>query len=176
MPHYSYSAEQALAVLIKKIREQDERLAAHIQAAIDAGKDVKETAPAIDQRKKPRVYRKTVPFSHEEALQVALDALRAYFVEQPLFINSVADNLAKAAVGVPTERRPARQMSAEKPEPVSLEQVGEEKRVEIELQTETQISRSGEETMPLKRLAKEQIEVQRENIARLRKLTDFSEE
>jgi hypothetical protein len=49
-----------------------------------------------------------------------------------------------------------------------------EKTVEIELQTETQISRSGEETMPLKRMPKALIEEQRQHLTRLRELTAFA--
>lgn len=90
---------------MRKLRERDEDLAGQVQKAIDAGKDVSETEPATGRRNEARVYRKTVPFTHEEALHVALDALQSYFVELPLFANSAADNFAKAAVEVTTERQ-----------------------------------------------------------------------
>ena len=176
MPALEYTPQQALEILMKKLGSRDEALAAQIQAAIDAGKDVSETEPAIDRRKKARVYRKTVPFTHEEALQIALDALQAYFVEQPLFVAAAADSLAKAAIGVPTHRRSDYQANSEEPEPVSLEGQGVEKAVEIEMQTETQLSKTGEETIPLKRMAQEQIDDQRHHIADLRKLTNFAQE
>lgn len=66
--------------------------------------------------------------------------------------------------------------SRSEPEPLSLEGADEEKAVEIEIQTETQLSRTGEETMPLKRVSMERIEAQRRHIAQLRKLTHFEEE
>src|SRR5690242_17055824 len=94
MSSHEYSPQQALDVLMRKLQARDETLAAQVQSAIDAGKDVTETERATDRRKKDRVYRKTVPFTHDEALQVALDALQANFVEQPLFVDSAADNLA----------------------------------------------------------------------------------
>ncbi len=175
MPNHRYNAEQALEMLMRKLRARDESLATHIQAAIDAGKDVSETEPSPDRRKKARVYRKTVSFTREEALQVALDALQAYFVEQPLFVDSAAANLAKAAVGVPAERRHTWQAVSEEPEAVSVEQAGEDKLVEIELQTETQLDKSGEETLPLKRREPAQINAQQRHITELRSLMDFTE-
>lgn len=180
MPAHQYSPRQALEVLMKKLGIKDQTLTAQVQAAIDAGKDVSETEPATDRRKKARVYRKTVPFSHEEALEVALDALQAYFVEQPMFVDSAADSLAKAAIGVPKHNLPnwaySPSVVAEEPEPLSLEGKDEEKAVEIELQTETQISKTGEETLPLQRKPKDQIEQQRQHIIHLRKLTNFTKE
>lgn len=174
MPNHQYNVEQALDTLMGKLRARDESLATHIQAAIDAGKDVSETEPSQDRRKKERVYRKAVPFTRKEALQVALDALQAYFVEQPLFVDSAASNLAKAAVGVPVERQ--HMGGAEEPEAVSVQQTGEEKLVEIELQTETQLDKSGEATMLLNRMPKNQIEMQQRHIAKLRSLVDFTAE
>ena len=176
MPVHQYTPQEALDLLMKKLRAQDESLASQVQLAIDAGKDITETEPATVGRKKERIYRKSVPFSHEEALQVALDALQAYFVEQPMCVNSVADNFAKAVVGFPTEHSPAWPISQEEPDSVSCGEVGEEKIVEIELQTETQISKTGEETLVLKRTPKEQIDAQRQNIVHLRRLTDFKGE
>jgi hypothetical protein len=174
MPEHRYTPEQALDLLMKKLLARDEALAAQVQAALDAGKDVSETEPAIDRRKKARVYRKTVPFTHEEALQIALDALQAYFVEQPLFVASAADNLAKSAIGVPARRTSNFQWSSEEAEPVSLEAEGVEKAVEIEMQTETQLSRTGEETIPFKRVPERLVEYQRFQVTHLRELTDFS--
>lgn len=179
MPSTEYTAEQALAVLMGKLEARDEELAAHVQEAIDAGKDVSETEPAVDRRKKARVYRKTVPFSHEEAIQIALNALQAYFIEQPLFVNSAADNLAKAAVGIPRNNLPDWEYSsagaAGEPEPVSLEGKDQEKLVEIEMRTETQISRTGDETQPLKRTSVQLIDQQWQHIKQLRALTHFNE-
>lgn len=177
---HQYTPQQALEILMRKLKARDETLAAQVQAAIDAGKDVAETEPPVDRRKKARVYRKTVPFTHEEALQVALDALQAYFVEQQLFVDSAADSLAKSVIGVPKHDLPSWAYSPEasngEPEPLTLKGTNEEKAVEIEMQTETQLSRTGEETMPLKRMSKEQIEVQSHHIADLRKLTNFTQE
>ena len=159
---------------MKKLSARNEAFGAQVQEAIDAGKDVSETEPATDRRKKARAYRRTVPFTHEEALRVALDALQAYFVEQPLFVDSATANLAKAAIGVPQAF--SRSVAAGEREPLSLEGADEEKAVEIEMQTETQLSRTGEETIRLKRASKELIGEQRDHIAALRELTNFKQE
>src|ERR1700680_458116 len=147
MSAHSYTAQQALDVLMKKLRERDETLATHVQATIDAGKDISETLPATRSLKKVHIYRKTVAFTHEEAIQIALDALQAYFVEQPLLIDEAASNFAEAGLGVPLSGRIRRQVSDGEREPIKTEQVGEEKQIEIELQTEPQISRAVNETV-----------------------------
>jgi hypothetical protein len=181
MPNHEYTPEKALELLMRKLGETNEILAAQIQAAIDAGKDIRETEPSPDGRKKPRVYRKTVPFTYEEALQVALDGLQAHFVEQPLFMKSAALNFTRTAIGRtgrrvrPGSERP-RLNSAKQRETISMEQLDEEKVVEIELQTETQIEKSGPETEPLKRLDDDQIKKRQSQLSKLRKLTTFQPE
>ena len=89
-----YTPQQAFEVLMNHLRKRDGQLATHIQAVVDAGKDVDETQQVGQRRKRSRSYRRTVPYSYEEASLVALDALQAYFVEQPLFIDSCAKNMA----------------------------------------------------------------------------------
>jgi len=172
----SYTSQQALDLLMSKLRAQNDLLARNIQAAIDVGKDVSEEEPSNDRRKKPRVYRRTVRFSHEEALQVAVSALQAYFVEQPLFIDEASDNFAKAALGRPTHGLNKWVPSGDEREPVVLEQQGNEKQLEIELHTETKVTREGDEIFALKRLSRQSIEEQRQQINHLRALTTFSEE
>ena len=174
MSEHSYTAQEALEVLLAKLRARDESLAAHVQAAIDVGKDVSDTEPATDKRKKARVYRKAVAFTHEEALDVALDVLQAYFVEQPLFVDATADMFATAALGVPTLPRRGSQVRNDERDTVTMEAQGAEKRIEIELQTEIQILKTGDETLPLRRTDRSLIAEQRRNIGELRALTDFA--
>jgi hypothetical protein len=174
MPLHEYESQEALELLMTKLRSRDEELAAEIQAAIDAGKDVAETEP-IPGRRKRHVYRRTIPFSNEEALQVAVTALQAYFVEQPMFVDAAAAEFAQAAIGIPIGRQTFSPITLEKHEAVSLDKQGEEKRIEIEIQTETQIARAGEETLPLVRVPTGTIEEQRQQINRLRELVNFIE-
>ena len=180
MPENDYTPQEALDLLLNKVSARDIILAEQVRMAIDAGKDINETEPAVDKRKKARIYRKTVPFTPEEALQIALDVLQAYFVEQPLFVDSAADNLAKSAIGIPKNNLSNWAYDsatlANKPEPLSLEKQGVEKAVEIEMQTETQLSKSGDETLPLERVEKSLIDQQVHHIDDLRKLAIFSKE
>jgi hypothetical protein len=159
------TAEVAFAVLMRKVREKDAELAARVQAAVDAGKDVEETEPFPGGRKeKLRSYRKTIPYSYKEGFQVALDALAAYFVEQPLFINSSLDNIAQAALerpnrlihNLPADKRPTNWFAEETK--------GREKPVEVEVRLATQISQPTEETFTVRRVPQEQLQEQQRNL------------
>lgn len=174
MSAHDYTPEQTLDLLMRKLRRADEHLANEIQEAIDAGKDVEEKEPPRGRRKKPRVYRKTAPYSYEEALQVALDVLQAHFIEQPLFANSCSVNLAAAAIGIPKRPKLAGFGTTGQDEDVELKNEGEEKAVVIEMRTETQISGTGEEVFDFKTVTDAEIEEQKYNLARLKEMFDFS--
>lgn len=174
MRGHNYTPDQALELLLRKLRAKDEALAAQIQTAIDAGKDVSESEPVTDRRKKPRRYRRTVAFSVDEALKVAVSALQAYFVEEPLFVDHAIEELTALPVGVPADRWTMVLDDSFQSKSIELERAGSEKEVEIELITETQLRKSGEEIMPLTRTPIAEIEEQRRNIARLSDLFDFS--
>lgn len=168
-----YTPQQAFEVLMDHLRKRDEQLATNIQAVVDAGKDVDETQQVGKRRKRSRSYRRTVPYGYEEALQVALDALQAYFVEQPLFIDSCAKNMAATELSAPRPSRTHWQAVESHGDDTAIERVGERKRIEIELRTETQISERKEEMFELKEIDVTQIEKQQSNIAQLRNLFDF---
>jgi hypothetical protein len=159
------TAELAFAVLMRKVREKDTELATRVQAAVDAGKDVEETEPLPRGRKeKLRSYRKTIPYSYKEGFQVALNALAAYFVEQPLFINSSLDNIAQAALERPN--RPVHILSADKrpTDWFAQETKGREKPVAVEIRLATQISQPTEETFTVRRIPQDQLQEQRRNL------------
>lgn len=170
-----YSPQQAFEVLMDHLRRRDGQLATHIQAVVDAGKDVDETQQVGKRRKRSRSYRRTVPYGYEEALQVALDALQAYFVEQPLFIDSCAKNMAATELGALRPSRARWQAVESHGDDAAIESLGERKRIEIELRTETQISERKEEMFELKEIDVTQIEKQQSNIAQLRNLFDFED-
>jgi hypothetical protein len=173
---HDYTPERALEVLLRKLGERDARLEGVVRAAIDAGQDIVVTEPRRNGRGKPRIYRQTVPFTHEEALQVALDVLRAYFIELPLFINSTTENFRTAAVGIPRHQATSWRRDENEPEPVAMEAQGIPKDVEIELETATQISRTPRETMPLKPLERLQVDDQLANLTRLASVVNFVED
>lgn len=172
MPSHDYSPRAALELLIRKVTERDPELASRLQSAIDAGKDVSERQYS-PHRKRPRLYRKTVRFSDEEALRVAVDALQAHFVEQPMFVISAAHQFAAAALGGRVD--PSRIPRAESPKAVATEGVGVDKPLEIEVQTETQISTADEQTVRLAPPAADALKQQQEHVGRLLDLTRFEE-
>jgi hypothetical protein len=169
MSAHDYSPQDAFALLMRKLMERDKDLAAQVQAVVDEGKDVEETELVGSRRKRTRVYRKTVPYSYDEALRAALKALEAYFIEQPLFVSSCLDDIGKSALGTP--KRSHQHSDAG----VDLKTRGVEKTVQIEMRTETQISEPAQETLPLNRASPHQIEDQQANLTRLMVLIDFGD-
>lgn len=173
---HEYSPQDALRKLIEKLNIAPE-LAAQVLATVNAGKDVQEVER--HGKRKSRFYRHTVPYPPEEALRVALEVLRAHFVEQPLFMNSCHDNMANAALGVGDARSSS---SASGRESARSEATGTDKAVEIELQTETEIIPTGvasaqrsPETLLMGRVSEVELKQQQENLNRLRALLDFTE-
>lgn len=173
MSGHDYTPEQALKTLLGKVKERDEILAERIRIAIDAGKDIRETERPTDRRKKNvRTYRRKVPYTHEEALAVALDVLQAHFIELPMFVKSAAADFEEAAVDVPADarRQPPNRYDIEA---VTLKDKGEIKQLQIEIQTETQLSDTNEVIFDLEPMPEGQIEEEKANLNRLKDLTTF---
>jgi len=182
MANHEYTPEAALELLMRKLTERDPGLAAQVRAAVDQGKDIQERELTNRRpKKKFRVYRKTVPYHYDEALQVAVDALAACFIEQPMFVDSCLKNMAQAPVGSPRGFRYPR--SPEKSTPVDILPGSEmrEKDVRIELRTETQLPAAIEpsptmnEMQALRPFSPDQIAEQLKNFERLKALIDFRE-
>lgn len=175
MRNHDYSPDEALAVLMRKLAERDTVLQGQIQAAIDAGKDVEEHENIPGLRRRARGYRKTVRLTDEEALRMALDGLQAHFVEQPLFVISAARDFKAVAAGHPVgNRRRSRSGNQQSPS-VPLEEVDTAKVLEIELQTETQISRKDQQTFRLEPHSDQLVEEQKMHVRRLAELIEFKE-
>lgn len=169
MPSHDYSPREALDLLLQKVKERAPELGNNLQSAIDAGKDVSETE-ITTERKKPRTYRKTVPLTDEEALLVVINSLRAYFVEQPLFANSAILEFADAALAAHPDPREFAAVDS----PLGFtEGVGLQKQLQVELQTETQISEAGEQTARLPSTAQDTVEEQQANLKRLLEALTF---
>ena len=148
----TYRPNDALELLIRKLQDRDAILVTLVRDAINAGKE--DTLPINSrgihsQAEKPHEYRKIVPFSTEESLQVALDVLQALLIEQPLLVNEIAKNFADTF------------------------------EIQIERHTETQIveedGHDGHE-FTLTQIPVEDIEEQRRNLASLKELITFSGE
>lgn len=156
---------------MRKVEEKDTNLASALQAGIDAGKDVWENATPANQTKR-RKYRKTVRFSDEEALRVAISIFEAHFIEQPLFANSAVDELSAVSLDVVANSRQEffDRLQAESTEDDSLVE-----RLEVEFQKETEISLTDKQPFRLLRTETETINQQKANINRLSELVAFDE-
>lgn len=169
MPSHDYSPREALDLLLRKIKEKAPELASRLQSEIDAGKDISEREPATE-RKNPRKYRKTVPLTDNEALSVVIDGLRAHFVEQPLFANSAIREFANAALAVHSYPQ---EFASGSPSLELTKGVGLEKQLQVELQTETQISEADEQTARLSSTSQDVLMEQQTNLKRLLEALTF---
>jgi hypothetical protein len=157
MAEHAYSPEDALALLMRKLTERDERLAEDVQQVIDAGKDIEETEPRIGRRR-PRSFRRTVPYRTEEALKVAMLALPAYFYELPLLVEAYAEDFRPAILGSDQGSRLGGDL---------------DKALELELVPETRVLRGGDETHPIPRIAAVKLSEQLANLDRVADLLHF---
>jgi hypothetical protein len=139
MSSHEYTAAEALRLLIDKVANADKDLAVRIQQAIDAGNDIQEEEKTSSGRKRKRVYRKHVAYTDEEALNVAINVLKAHFYEFPKIVNAAIDSFKDSRVG-PTKRLLASEKgnitwdySTELPDDL----FEMEKSFEIEVETET---------------------------------------
>jgi hypothetical protein len=173
MSVHEYSPEEALVTLMQSVRRIDAQLADHIQSVIDAGKDIDEVEPTRDRRRRTRSYRKTVPHSFEDALQIALVSLRAYFIEQPLFVDSCLAEMSKSFLEAPVIDRHSFVLYNEQKVSVDPESQGQDKVIEIEVRTVTQISQPSVETRRFERVSAAQLQQQQVNFRRLCDLLDF---
>lgn len=160
---------------MRKLRNRDAMLADHVQEAIDEGKDVSETEISRDRRQKPRTYRKTVPFTHDEALLVAIQVLEAHFIEVPLFINSAVADFTESALGIPEQKQAIQASWQDKPEIVIEQAQGEPKDLDVELQPETRLSGEDRRPLRLQPIALDRINEEKENLRRLLEMVDFDE-
>ena len=152
-------AKAAFDTLMDRIGRKDQSLFEEVRRAVDAGKETTASKEADDRaegdlfgrqlkndsRKKVHAYRARNPYSHEEALRVVLDVLRAYFIELPLLTTSTVRN---------------------------LDEVTE---IEIDRQVETQISGISSDNFLLKEAPEEKIQEQMRNFSTLEELTAFRE-
>jgi hypothetical protein len=182
MSNHEYTPQSALELLMRKLSERDPALATEVRAVVDQGKDIQESeASSRGRKKKYRVYRKTVPYPYDEALQVAVNALAACFIEQPMFIESCLKNMARAPLGSLRGFRYPNSPRKSSPVDILPGTEAHEKDVRIELRTETQLSAAIEsappihEMQPLNPVPPNQIAEQLENLARLKALIDFRE-
>src|SRR5262249_31445825 len=121
-------------------------------------------------RKKKRTYRKRVALDPPEAVTIAVHALQSFFIELPYFIDSAIADFKAVSVGSPkhaVRHRPAWQYEGDQ---LLIESQDEEKHIEVELRTETQILSEEQPTIELHPIAQRLIDEQRENLDRVARL------
>lgn len=175
MPQNEYTPEHALEALLSRVKERDEQLAINIKHAIDSGTDIEETPVIQGKKSKAKTYRRSVPYTHKEALFVAIEALQAYFVELPLFIESVKSSFQKTECrDLPvsdTNNMPLFPNASSKIE--CLNEANCDKNIVIELKTERQITKQEQDIFDLKDVNCEDIDAMKEKIGNLKKLLTF---
>lgn len=171
MSNHDYTAQEALEALLQLVEQRVPGLLHRIKLAIDSGTEDQdeEAVKGKGKKNKIRKYNINRPYTAEEALEVALGVLQAYFVETPLFINSALSNFEKTAIGATTKT-----FAGYGERGIDLEDEGKPKKVQIELHTETQISRATQEMFSLEYKSAEEINKQRENLDQLKNLVTFS--
>ena len=178
MAKHEYTPRQALDEILKRVGAKAPELAAEIEHNINLGQEV-EGEPTPRQRSNEPDYERKVSFPLEEALQVALDTLRAHFIEQPLFMVSADQNFAKAAQGVPDVligfKRDTVETIVHGDEVLILTGIDESKTLAFEVQPETRLVGTGEEILFLEPITQEQIAERRKSLDALRDLTNFSD-
>jgi hypothetical protein len=165
---HEYSAADALDLLLGRIEGRSPDLAAHVRAAIDAGKDVDEVQQLNTGRMR-RTYRRLVPLSAEEALSVATQVLRAYFIEVPRFEEAAARELAIHPV---VTEKPS--LSWDSPVTETLADAGNRKTIHVETRPSTaSVIISGPDAYQVREPAGDEVEAQLRNLAELDHLLKF---
>lgn len=171
---HEYTPEQALELLLRKLGECDESLASEVRGAIDVGKE--ELIEEREGRGVTRHYRSISRYSHEEALNVALNALQAYFVELPMYIASSDNDLQSCNIAVTRQTELDFGQSARRDGDDSVVPVTNNLRLAFEVRTQTQLSDSDEEEYFPERFNETIIDEQTQNIERLKVLLNFKDD
>lgn len=188
MPLHEYTAEQALALLVRKLEPVAPVLSARVQEAVNAGSEMQaeEDSQGRSRRgRKPKkhVYRKTVPYTAEEAVAVAVGVLKAHLVESRAAIQTASEEFMAVAVAPP--RKPPRRPGAspyesalgprsttQQSEPTGVDQ---EKLIEVETEPETVQEKRQEPNIPLKPEDPQLFDTLQHLVTALEKLTTFEE-
>ncbi len=170
MPAHEYSPLDALELLLFTLDERLPDLANHIREIIDSGTAL----PVPGQRSGASAerVRKSRPLTDEEALSVAVDVLRAYFVELPACIEAANREFAACAI----DDIPGTHTWGKRGRPAD-DLLGQEKRISIETVPETARFQSREKgVVDLGAPAANQLEEQIRNVSHLQELIDFGED
>lgn len=173
-----YGYEEAIKVILDRLRERDPDLATLVQSAVDEGKFVDVSGDFKGKKGQPtHAYRKLTKLTDREALEKVLSVMESYFVELPMCVNAAADDLEKLEIS-------ALAAGEDKDFPLFREDSGafrgqvtlQDKeldaiRVCIDLEHEAMHAQRDESSLlTLETFSQEQIESQQKNLADLRAL------
>lgn len=122
-------------------------------------------------RKRARTYRKHVAYSDEEALLVALRVLRAHFFELPVIVNAAFDAFRDTYLGTKKNRFAVPSFEEDWAEDTAS--YGQEKMLEIEIETEATLVKDQLKNLSLVRYAENEIDQVRERLESLHELLTF---
>ncbi len=172
MAKNDFTFEEALQAILRRLRvnafEGVRRLADEIEIIIDRG-----TLDNVDQTIESQMIRKTKKvlkarsLTDQEALEVAINFLRAYFLDLPMIVASIETEFAQAGFSSDNDVEDGSKIA------IDMESVGIPKAIAIELETETTRFKEGRELATLPDVNEELIQGQKKNFALLQQLLEI---
>jgi hypothetical protein len=192
MATHDYTAKGALKLLLSRIESRSPALAKRIREAINTGKaELKRVAEPSESGRGPkrrRQYWQVVPFTDEEALQVAQTVIESHLLETRLLLNTAAGEFAIVGelppkpVKLPTtsgsvdtaqfalESEP----KLDREEIAKPENLGIPKRLTIDAEPEQLQEKQRRDDLLLESVSTESIEALRSALDRLQDLMNFN--
>ncbi len=173
MAENEISQDEALKIILSRLRanESVKGLAAEIEAIIDQGTldNVDQSIDVYGESGTKKVL-KARSLTDKESLEVAVNLLRAYFLELPMIIASVEKEFTFAGLSLDSDTSNVTESA------VNVNTIGRPKKVVIELETETMRFKDGPEMVALPEVSQSQIQSQEINFSTLYRLTSLGEE
>jgi hypothetical protein len=172
MADNDFTHEEALQAILRRLRANQSdgirKLADEIESIIDQGRldSVDQTIEAIGAKTSKKVL-KARSLTDLEALEVAVNLLRTYFLELPMIISSLEEEFSMTGYESEFE------LGYEDAVRLNSDTVGKLKRVQIEVTTETTRFKDTLELIDLPKVAEDAIESQTENFEQLRRLLNL---
>ena len=180
MSDHEYTPHEALELIVRKITEASHDLGVRIREALNTGTE--DDFPISDFSS--QTYRRHRPYNPEEAIQVVLDVLESHMVETRFFVISAHKEFTAIGYVEPAQIQYTSALDEighghGRPLVPSTEEeailgVGDQKRLEIEIETETVQAQQGLENFVLEPVDPNALNELMNLLRVLRRLTDFS--
>jgi hypothetical protein len=175
MARNDFTFEEALQAILRRLRANEsdgiKRLADEIEIIIDKG-----TLDNVDQAIESQVFKKTKKvlkarsLTDQEALEVASNFLRAYFLDLPMIVASIEAEFAEAGFSSDDDVEYGSKIA------IDMTSIGKPKTIAIELETETTRFREGRAIANLPEVNEDLIQSQKKNFALLQRLIEIEGE